>query len=145
MRLIAIVLSVVFITPTCEANAENMASETPVSRLQGISQVVFVTLGEMQRVNDDSTYCNQVLEVPQITQNVMDRGGVLAFIERPEREDRPQRWSQLPQLSLAGDNPVFMYISHGLGLVRLSYQSSSSIKSAIENSKGRRLKLVIFE
>ena len=144
MRLIAIVLSVVFIASTCGANAENLASETPVSRLQGISQVVFVTLGEMQRVNDDSTYCNQVLEVPQITQNVMDRGGVLAFVERPKREGKPQRWSQLPQLSLAGDNPVFMYISHGLGLVRLSYQSSTSIKSAICCSKGSRLKLVIF-
>ena len=99
MRLLAIVLFVVFIAHTCEANAENMASETPVSRLKGVSQVVFVTLGEMQKVNDDSTYCRQVLEVPQITQNVMDRGGVLAFIERPEREGKPQRWSQFPQLS----------------------------------------------
>ena len=145
MRLIAIVLSVVFIASTCEANAENLASETPVSRLQGISQVVFVTLGEMQRVNDDSTYCNQVLEVPQITQNVMDRGGVLAFVERPEREGKPQRWSQLPQMTLAWDDPVFTYISHGLGFVRLSYQSSTSIRSAICCSEGTRLKLVIFE
>ena len=145
MRLLAIALSVVFIAPTSEVNAENMASETPVSRLQGVSQVVFVTLGEMQRVNDDSTYCNQVLEVPQITQNVVDRGGVLAFIERPEREGKPQRWSQLPQLALSGENPTFMYLSHGLGLVRLSYQSSTSIKGAMEYSRDKRLKLVIFE
>ena len=145
MRLLAIVLFVVFIALTCEANAENLASETPVSRLQGISQVVFVTLGEMQRVNDDSTYCNQVLEVPQITQNVMDRGGVLAFVERPEREGRPQRWSQLPQLGLRYDNPTFIYLSHGLGLVRMSYQSSTSIKDVIEYAKDKRLKLVIFE
>ena len=145
MRLLAIALSVVFIAPTCEANAENMASETPVSRLKGVSQVVFVTLGEMQKVNDDSTYCRQVLEVPQITQNVMDRGGVLAFIERPEREGKPQRWSQLPRLSLAWDDPVFTYISHGLGFVRLSYQSATSIRSAVCCSEGSRLKLVIFE
>ena len=145
MRLIVPALCVVLITLVCESNAENIASETPVSKLRGVSQVVFVTLGEMQYVSDDSTYCNQVLEVPQMTQNVMDSGGVLAFIERPEREDRPQRWSQLPQLALSGENPTFMYLSHGLGLVRLSYQSSTSIKGAMEYSRDKRLKLVIFE
>ena len=145
MRLIVPALCVVLITLVCESNAENITSETPVSKLRGVSQVVFVTLGEMQYVSDDSTYCNQVLEVPQMTQNVMDSGGVLAFIERPEREDRPQRWSQLPQLALSGENPTFMYLSHGLGLVRLSYQSSTSIKGAMEYSRDKRLKLVIFE
>jgi len=145
MRLIVPALCVVLITLVCESNAENIASETPVSKLRGVSQVVFVTLGEMQYVSDDSTYCNQVLEVPQMTQNVMDSGGVLAFIERPESEDRPQRWSQLPQLALSGENPTFMYLSHGLGLVRLSYQSSTSIKGAMEYSRDKRLKLVIFE
>ena len=145
MRLIVPALCVVLITLVCKSNAENIASETPVSKLRGVSQVVFVTLGEMQYVSDDSTYCNQVLEVPQMTQNVMDSGGVLAFIERPEREDRPQRWSQLPQLALSGENPTFMYLSHGLGLVRLSYQSSTSIKGAMEYSRDKRLKLVIFE
>ena len=145
MRLIVPALCVVLIILVCESNAENIASEIPVSKLRGVSQVVFVTLGEMQYVNDDSTYCNQVLEVPQMTQNVMDSGGVLAFIERPEREDRPQRWSQLSQLALSGENPTFMYLSHGLGLVRLSYQSSTSIKGAMEYSRDKRLKLVIFE
>ena len=87
---------------------------------------------------------NQALKVPEITQSVMDNGGVLAFIERPANDKRPQRWSQLPQLTLAYDNPTYMYLSHGLGLVRLSYQSSKSIKDAIEYTKDKRLKLVIF-
>ena len=106
--------------------------------------VVFVTLGDMSFVRDDSLYGNQTLDVPEITQNVMDNGGVLAFIERSANDDRPQRWSQLPQLTLSYDNPTFMYLSHGLGLVRLSYQSSKSIKDAIEYTKDKRLKLVIF-
>ena len=107
--------------------------------------VVFVTLGEMSFVRDDSLYCNQTLKVPEINQNVMDNGGVLAFIERPANDDRPQRWSQLPQLTLAWDTPTYMYLSHGLGLVRLSYQSSKSITDAVEYTKGKRLKLVISE
>ena len=107
--------------------------------------VVYVTLGDMDYVSDDSRYGNQVINVNEISQDVMDKGGVLAFIERPAGDDRPQRWSQLPQLSLAQENPTYMYLSHGLGIVRLSYQSSTSIKDAIEYSKDKRLKLVIFE
>ena len=109
------------------------------------NKVVFVTLGEMSFVRDDSLYGNQTLKVPEINQNVMDNGGVLAFIERPANDDRPQRWSQLPQLTLAWDTPTYMYLSHGLGLVRLSYQSSKSITDAVEYTKGNRLKLVISE
>ena len=107
--------------------------------------VVFVTLGEMSFVRDDSLYGNQTLKVPEINQNVMDNGGVLAFIERPANDDRPQRWSQLPQLTLAWDTPTYMYLSHGLGIVRLSYQSSKSITDAVEYTKGKRLKLGISE
>ena len=107
--------------------------------------VVYVTLGDMDFVRQDSLYGNQTLDVPAITQNVMDKGGVLAFIERPANENRPQRWSQLPQLTLSWDTPTYLYLSHGLGLVRLSYQSSKSIKEAIEYTKGKRLKLVISE
>ncbi len=109
------------------------------------NKVVFVKLGEMSFVRDDSLYGNQTLKVPEINQNVMDNGGVLAFIERPANDDRPQRWSQLPQLTLAWDTPTYMYLSHGLGLVRLSYQSSKSITDAVEYTKGKRLKLVISE
>ena len=56
--------------------------------------VVFVTLGDLDFIADDSLYGNQALKVPEITQSVMDHGGVLAFIERPANNDRPQRWSQ---------------------------------------------------
>ena len=106
--------------------------------------VVFLTLGDMNYVSDDSLYGNQVINVPEITQSVMDNGGVLAFIERPANDNNPQRWSQLPQLSLAQDNPTFLYISHGLGFVRLSYQSSKSIKDFIDYTKDKRIKLVIL-
>ena len=107
--------------------------------------VVFATLGDMNYVAEDSLYGNQVIKVPAITQSVMDDGGVLAFIERPAGEDRPQRWSQLPQYTLVFNTPAYMYLSHGLGLVRLSYQSSENIKDAAQYTKDKRLKLVIFE
>ena len=110
-----------------------------------IKNIVFVKLGDMSFVSEDSLYGNQVLNVPEITQSVMDNGGVLAFIERPAGEDMAQRWSQLPQLTLAWDNPTYMYLSHGKGIVRLSYQSSKNIKDAINYTKNKRLKLVISQ
>ena len=110
-----------------------------------IKNIVFVKLGDMSFVSEDSLYGNQVLNVPEITQSVMDNGGVLAFIERAAGEDRAQRWSQLPQLTLAWDNPTYMYLSHGKGIVRLSYQSSKNIKDAINYTKNKRLKLVISQ
>ena len=107
--------------------------------------VKYVTLGDLSYVSEDSLYGNQVLNVPEITKGVMENGGVLAFIERPARDGRPQRWSQLPQLTLASDSPSYMYLSHGKGLVQLSYQSSKSINDAVEYTKGKRLKLVISD
>ncbi len=106
--------------------------------------VVYLKLEDMSYVAEDSLYGNQKLDVPEITQSVMDNGGVLAFIERAATDERPQRWSQLPQLTLAWDNPTYIYLSHGLGFVRLSYQSSQTIKDAVEYTKDKRLKLVIF-
>ena len=72
--------------------------------------VVFATLGDMNYVAEDSLYGNQIIKVPEITQSVMDDGGVLAFIERTAGEDRPQRWSQLPQYTLVFNTPV-LYVS----------------------------------
>ncbi len=106
--------------------------------------VVYLKLEDMSYVAEDSLYGNQKLDVPEITQSVMDNGGVLAFIERAATDERPQRWSQLPQLTLAWDNPTYIYLSHGLGFVRLSYQSSHTIKDPVEYTKDKRLKLVIF-
>tara|TARA_Y100000590_G_C15637490_1_gene983569 strand:+ start:794 stop:913 length:120 start_codon:yes stop_codon:yes gene_type:complete len=39
----------------------------------------------MDYVSEDSLYGNQVIKVPEIDQNVMCNGGVLAFIERAAR------------------------------------------------------------
>ena len=65
----------------------------------------------------------------------VDNGGVLAFIERPAKDDRPQRWSQLPQLTLAWDTPTYMYLSHGLGLVRLSYHHPNQLRMPLNTQK----------
>ena len=77
----------------------------------------------------------------------MEEGAVLAYIERPQTEERPQRWSQFPQYNPVwkeiGDT-TFSYLSYGEGFVRISLQSETSVEGIAETFKGLKLKLVIL-
>ena len=96
-------------------------------------KTVIVELNGMDYVNDDLTYGNQILWIPEIDEEVVASGSVQGFLARYKKGDLPdpekgfdsaeQRWSHLPNLSLYFDEPAFIYLSHGNGYVRLSYQS----------------------
>ena len=71
MKRISIILMCCMVLASNFAFAQNKDIE---------KKVVFITLGDMDYVSDDSLYGRQVINVPEITQSVMDNGGVLAFI-----------------------------------------------------------------
>ena len=116
-------------------------------------KTVIVELNGMDFVNDDLTYGNQILWIPEIDEEVVASGSVQGFLARYKKGDLPdpekgfdsteQRWSHLPNLSLYFDEPAFIYLSHGNGYVRLSYQSQVSIQEMIQYTSGRQLKVVI--
>ena len=118
-------------------------------------KTVFVELNDLDYVNDDLTYGNQMLWIPEIDDEVVESGSVQGFLARYKKGDYPdpekgfdnneQRWSHLPNLSLYFDEPAFIYLSHGLGYVRLSYQSQVSIQQMIDYTSGRKLKIVIHK
>ncbi len=118
-------------------------------------KTVIVELNGMDFVNDDLTYGNQILWIPEIDEEVVASGSVQGFLARykkgdypdPEKgfNDKEQRWSHLPNLSLYFDEPAFIYLSHGNGYVRLSYQSQVSIQQMIDYTSGRKLKIVIHK
>ena len=109
--------------------------------------VVIVEFGELSYIDDDKKYGNFEIQVPEIDEDVMDDGAVLAFIERKATDKRPQRWSQFPQYNLVwkeiGDT-TYSYLSYGEGFVRISLQSETSVEGVAETFKGLKLKLVIF-
>ena len=78
----------------------------------------------------------------------MQKGAVLAYIERAETDQRPQRWSQFPQYNPVwkeiGDT-TFSYLSYGEGFIRISLQSETSVEGIAETFKGLKLKLVILD
>ena len=118
-------------------------------------KTVVVELNGLDYVNDDLTYGNQILWIPEIDDEVVSSGSVQGFLARYKKGDYPdpekgfdnneQRWSHLPNLSLYFDEPAFIYLSHGLGYVRLSYQSQVSIQQMIDYTSGRKLKIVIHK
>ena len=118
-------------------------------------KTVIVELNGMDFVNDDLTYGNQVLWIPEIDEEVVEFGSVQGFLARynkgdlsdPEKgfDSKEQRWSHLPNLSLYFDEPAFIYLSHGNGYVRLSYQSQISIQEMMDYTSGRKLKIVIHK
>jgi len=116
-------------------------------------KTVIVELNGLDFVNDDLTYGNQMLWIPEIDSEVVASGSVHGYLARYKKGDYPdpdkgfdndtQRWSHLPNLSLYFDEPAFIYLSHGEGYVRLSYQSQVSIQQMVDYTSGRKLKLVI--
>jgi len=110
--------------------------------------VVIVEFGELSFLDDDKTYGNFEIQVPEIDEDVMEDGAVFAFIERAANEERPQRWSQFPQYNLVwkeiGDT-TYSYLSYGEGFVRISLQSETSVEGVADTFKGLKLKLVIFD
>ena len=69
----------------------------------------------------------------------------MAYIQRPASEGKIERWSQFPQYSLIYENPCFTYLSFGEGFVRISLQSETTVESAAEFFKGKKIKLVILK
>ena len=118
-------------------------------------KTVIVELNGMDFVNDDLTYGNQILWIPEIDEEVVASGSVQGFLARYKKGDLPdpekgfdsteQRWSHLPNLRLYFDEPAFIYLSHGNGYVRLSYQSQISIQEMMDYASGRKLKIVIHK
>ena len=118
-------------------------------------KTVIVELNGMDYVNDDLTYGNQILWIPEIDEEVVASGSVQGFLARYKKGDLPdpekgfdsteQRWSHLPNLSLYFNEPAFIYLSHGNGYVRLSYQSQISIQEMMDYASGRKLKIVIHK
>ena len=98
---------------------------------------------EPDTISDDKQYANFEIEVPQITQDVYDYGSINAYIERTYEDERPDRWSQLPQVFINSENSTSAYIRFGEGFIRVSMQSEETVEELFEMFKERNLKLVI--
>jgi hypothetical protein len=117
-------------------------AETIVNGVQ--NEIVLIEVpDELDVISDDEQYGNFEIAVPEITKEVYDNANINAYIQRTYEDDRPDRWSQLPQVFLNSDNSTSAYLSFGEGFIRISFQSEESINELFDLFSGRVLKLVI--
>ena len=119
--------------------------ENMINYYNSIDKTIFLDFVELTSISEDKKYGNLEIKVDEITNDVAANGAVIAYIQRPASEGKIERWSQFPQYSLIYENPSFTYFSFGEGFVRISLQSETTVESAAEFFKGKKIKLVILK
>ena len=119
--------------------------ENTINYYNSIDKTIFLDFVELTSISEDKKYGNLEIKVDEITKDVADNGAVMAYIQRPASDGKIERWSQFPQYSLIYENPSFTYLSFGEGFVRISLQSETTVESAAEFFKGKKIKLVILK
>ena len=142
MRYILLTLIPLLILSSCAPGSGNQMAETIVNGVQ--NEIVLIEVpNQLDEISDDERYGNFEIAVPEITKEIYDNANITAYIQRTYEDDRPDRWSQLPQVFLNSDNSTSAYLSFGEGFIRISFQSEESIDELFELFSGRLLKLVI--
>ena len=142
MRYVLLTLIPSLILSSCATGSGNQMAETIVNGVQ--NEIVLIEVpNQLDEISDDERYGNFEIAVPEITKEIYDNANITAYIQRTYEDDRPDRWSQLPQVFLNSDNSTSAYLSFGEGFIRISFQSEESIDELFELFSGRVLKLVI--
>ncbi len=137
-----ILLLIPSILLSCATGSGNQMAETIVNGVQ--NEIILIEVpNQLNEISDDERYGNFEIAVPEITKEVYDNANITAYIQRTYEDDRPDRWSQLPQVFLNSNNSTSAYLSFGEGFIRISFQSEESIDELFELFSGRILKLVI--
>ena len=137
-----ILLLIPSILLSCATGSGNQMAETIVNGVQ--NEIILIEVpNQLDEISDDKRYGNFEIAVPEITKEVYDNANITAYILRTYEDDRPDRWSQLPQVFLNSNNSTSAYLSFGEGFIRISFQSEESIDELFELFSGRILKLVI--
>ena len=142
MRYIFSILIPTILLSSCATGSGNQMAETIVNGVQ--NEIILIEVpDQLDEISNDERYGNFEVAVPEITKEVYDNANITAYIQRTYEDDRPDRWSQLPQVFLNSDNSTSSYLSFGEGFIRISFQSEESIYELFELFSGRVLKLVI--
>ena len=137
-----ILLLIPSILLSCATGSGNQMAETIVNGVQ--NEIILIEVpNQLDEISDDERYGNFEIAVPEITKEVYDNANITAYIQRTYEDDRPDRWSQLPQVFLNSDNSTSAYLSFGEGFIRISFQSEESVDELFELFSGRVLKLVV--
>ena len=143
MRKIFYVL-IIFFLSSCAVSIGNAKKYLPeINKFISEKKVLVFEFGDLDYISENNKYGRVVYEIPDITQNIVQTGTVVGYVQRPANEDNPQRWIQLPQFSAGQEDPTYVYFSFGEGIIRVSLQSETSIQNAADYFKDKKLKFII--
>lgn len=143
MRKIFYVL-IIFLFSSCAVSIGNTKKHLPeVNKFISEKKVLVFEFGDLDYISENNKYGRVVYEIPEITQNIVQTGTVVGYVQRPANEDNPERWSQLPQFSAGQEDPTYVYFSFGEGVIRVSLQSETSIQNAADYFRDKKLKFII--
>ena len=109
MRKIFYVL-IIFLFSSCAVSIGNAKKYLPeVNKFISEKKVLVFEFGDLDYISENNKYGRVVYEIPEITQNIVQTGTVVGYVQRPANEDNPERWSQLPQFS-AGQELSLIHI-----------------------------------
>ena len=129
---------------SCAVSIGNAKKYLPeVNKFISQKKVLVFEFGDLDYISENNKYGRVVYEIPEITQNIVQTGTVVGYVQRPANEDNPERWSQLPQFSAGQEDPTYVYFSFGEGVIRVSLQSETSIQNAADYFKDKKLKFII--
>ena len=127
---------------SCASGDNNQMAETIINSTE--NKIVLLEIpSELTYLSDDEQYGNFEIPVPEITEDVYSNALISAYIQRTYDDDRPNRWSQLPQVFINSESSTSAYLSFGEGFIRISFQSNQSVLGLFERFSSRVLKLVI--
>ena len=137
-------LCLLLILSSCAVSIGNAKKYLPeVNKFISQKKVLVFEFGDLDYISENNKYGRVVYEIPEITQNIVQTGTVVGYVQRPANEDNPERWSQLPQFSAGQEDPAYVYFSFGEGVIRVSLQSETSIQNAADYFKDKKLKFII--
>ena len=143
-----ILFSVLVTTTTLISCTSIGSNNNDLDQEESQNKTLFLEIDNPSFISEDKLYGNFVFEVNEITEDISANGTLIAYLERPARENNPQRWSQFPQYCLACNDedqaPSFTYFSYGEGIVRISMQSKTDVRPMAEVLKGKKIKITII-
>lgn len=143
-----ILFSVLVTTTTLISCSSIGSNNNDLNQEESQNKTLFLEIDNPSFISEDKLYGNFVFEVNEITEDISANGTLIAYLERPARENNPQRWSQFPQYCLAcndeGQAPSFAYFSYGEGIVRISMQSKTDVRPMATVLKGKKIKITII-
>jgi hypothetical protein len=129
---------------SCAVSIGNAKKYLPeVNKFISEKKVLVFEFGDLDYISENNKYGRVVYEIPEITQNIVQTGTVVGYVQRPANEDNPERWSQLPQFSAGQEDPTYVYFSFGEGVIRVSLQSETSIQNAADYFRDKKLKFIV--